>query len=129
MTLATEHQTPHLTSVAAADLMGALEDWGPRVPADSGTPQTSGRIIHRAPDASIEIGIWECTPGSWTITDRVDNETIHLLAGRARLTDAGGSSVDLVAGDVLVLPRGWSGTWEIVETVRKFYVIARDAAT
>jgi len=29
----------------------------------------------------------------------------------------------LVTGDTAVFPRGWSGTWEIAETLRKLYVI------
>ena len=40
-------------------------------------------------------------------------------------TDAGGTAVELTAGDVLVLPKGWSGRWDILEPVRKLYVIAR----
>ena len=43
---------------------------------------------------------------------------------RARLTNVDGTSVELTAGDVLTLPKGWSGRWDILETVRKLYVIA-----
>jgi len=73
----------------------------------------------------VQVGLWECTPGGWTITDRPDTETVRILSGRARLTDAGGASVELSAGDVLVLPKGWSGRWDILETVRKLFVTAR----
>jgi hypothetical protein len=34
-----------------------------------------------------------------------------------------GETVELVAGDTAVFPRGWSGTWDIEETLRKVYVI------
>lgn len=53
-----------------------------------------------------------------------DTETVVLLQGCARLTDADGSSVELGPGDGIVLTKGWSGRWDILETLRKFYVIA-----
>jgi uncharacterized cupin superfamily protein len=115
--------SPTLLSVARADFDGPLEDWGPRVGADSGEPMMSGRIFYEAD--GIQIGVWECTPGGWNIENRADTETVRILAGRARLTDAGGRSVELTAGDGLVLPKGWSGRWDILETVRKHYIVVK----
>ena len=115
--------TPVLVSVNAEELSGELEDWGPRLGADSGDPRTAGRIFHEAD--GFQVGVWECTPGGWPIENRPDSETVRILSGRARLTDAGGSSVELSAGDVLVLPKGWSGRWDILETVRKYYAVAK----
>ena len=115
--------TPTLTSVPDGDFTGALEDWGPRVGADVGAPVMSGRIFYEAD--GIQIGVWECTPGGWAIENRPDTETVRILAGHARLTDAGGRSVDLTAGDALVLPKGWSGRWDVIETVRKHYIVVK----
>jgi uncharacterized cupin superfamily protein len=114
---------PSLIAVDAAVLEGPLEDWGPRAGADRGDPRTSGRVFQDAADGLPEVGVWECTPGSWTIERRADTETVQILSGRARMTDADGTVTELGPGDVLVLPRGWSGRWEILETVRKLYVI------
>jgi len=110
-----------LTAVPDSDLHGELEDWGPRVGADKGEPMMSGRIHYEAD--GIQIGVWECTPGGWAIVERPDTETVRLVAGRARLSNADGSSVDLGPGDLLVLPKGWSGRWDVIETVRKVYTI------
>ena len=110
-----------LTRVPDGDFSGPLEDWGPRVGADVGDPVMSGRIFYEAD--GIQIGVWECTPGGWVIENRPDTETVRILAGRARLTDAGGAAVELTAGDALVLPKGWSGRWDILETVRKHFVV------
>jgi len=112
-----------LAFVGNDELTAELEDWGPRLGADTGAPMMSGRIIHEAD--GFQVGIWECTPGGWAIDNRPDSETVRLLAGRARLTNADGTSVELSTGDVLVLPKGWSGRWDILETVRKFYAIAK----
>ncbi|HVQ87378.1 MAG TPA: cupin domain-containing protein [Actinomycetes bacterium] len=114
---------PLLVSVSDAELSQELEDWGLRPGADSGQPMMSGRIFHDAD--GFQVGVWECTPGGWAIENRPDSETVRILKGRARLTDVGGDSVELTAGDVLVLPKGWSGRWDILETVRKYYTVAK----
>ena len=114
---------PRLISVPDAQLSGELEDWGPRIGADSGEPMMSGLIFHE--EGGFQVGVWECTPGGWVIENRPDSETVRILNGRARLTNADGDSVELQAGDVLVLPKGWSGRWDILETVRKFYATAK----
>jgi len=115
--------TPLLVSVSDSRLSGPLTDWGPRLGADSGEPVMSGLIFHESD--GFQVGVWECTPGGWAIENRPDSETVRILAGRARLTNADGSSVELSVGDVLVLPKGWSGRWDILETVRKFYATAK----
>ena len=114
--------SPLLVAQEAAELAAELEDWGPRVGADRGEPQTAGRVFYEG--NGVQVGLWECTPGGWTIENRPDHETVQILSGRARLTNADGSSVELTAGDVLTLPKGWSGRWDILETVRKLFVIA-----
>lgn len=114
--------TPSLVANPAAHLTSALDDWGLRAGADSGEPHMSGTVFYT--DNGIEVGVWECTPGGWAIVERPDHETVQILSGRARLTNADGTSVELTAGDVLTLPKGWSGRWDIVETVRKLYVTA-----
>jgi hypothetical protein len=111
-----------LASIAATDeeLMGPLEPTGPRIGADSGQPMTATRVLHDAPP--IQVGVWECTPGGWSIENRPNTEIVHILGGVARITDADGAVRDLRPGSVVVLPRGWSGRWDITQTVRKLYV-------
>lgn len=103
-------------------LDGALEPWGPRAGHDSGDPQTSGISFFEG--HGVSVGVWECTPGGWTIIDRADTETMLLLAGAVTITPVDGDPVELVEGDVFVLPKGWSGRWDVTETVRKLYVTA-----
>jgi uncharacterized cupin superfamily protein len=52
-----------------------------------------------------------------------EHEVIHLVAGRMTVTRDGGEPVELAAGDMAVFPKGWAGTWDIHETVRKVYAI------
>ena len=42
--------------------------------------------------------------------------------GRATITDGEtGTRYEISAGDVIVQPKGWSGRWEVTETIRKVY--------
>ncbi len=109
--------------VAYADVLdGALEPLGPRAGFDSGDPQTSGIIFFEG--HGVSVGVWECTPGGWTIVDRPNTETMMLIDGEVTITPLDGEAVELGEGDVFVLPKGWSGRWDVSETVRKLYVIA-----
>ncbi len=99
----------------------ALEPAGPRVGADSGDPQMAATVFFSG--HGVEVGVWECTAGGWAIVDRPTTETMMLLRGTATITPAQGAPVSLSEGDVFVLPKGWSGRWDIAETVRKFYVL------
>jgi uncharacterized protein len=108
--------TPYLADATTT----ALEDWGALEEATGAEMTTAGVTLWEDGDASA--GIWECSPGPshWTLTT---HEVIHLVAGRMTVTPDGGAPVEMGAGDVAVFPLGWSGTWEIHETVRKVYAI------
>ena len=109
--------------VAYADTLdGELEPLGLRAGADSGEPDTSGITFFSG--HGVDVGVWECTPGGWAIVNRPNTETMMLLEGTVTITPADGEPVELTEGDVFVLPKGWSGRWDITETVRKFYIIA-----
>ena len=112
----------NIASVSAetAAVIEQLEDWGPRTGADSGAPMMSGRVLYEG--AGVEVGFWRCTPGGWAIVDRPDTESVLILEGRARITDESGLMIELTAGSALVLPAGWSGRWDILDTVVKHYV-------
>jgi uncharacterized cupin superfamily protein len=111
---------PSSINQAEADLLGPLEDTGPRVGADSGTPTTGTRTLLDA--GALQCGIWECTPGGWSIANRPNTEVVHILRGAARITDADGTVHQLRPGSVHVFPLGWSGRWDIDATIRKVYV-------
>jgi uncharacterized protein len=108
--------TPHVTDALIAE----LEDWGPLEEATGPEMQTAGLQAWVAGYASG--GIWECTPGPshWTLET---HEVIHLVRGRMTVTPDGGEPATIGAGDMAVFPKGWSGSWDIHETVRKVYAI------
>lgn len=113
-------KTIHLTKTDIET--AALNPTGQRPGADSGDPQL--RVLQVAAASGGRIGVWECQPGGWPIVNRQDTEFAYVLSGRARITDASdGQSVEIAAGGFVVLPKGWSGRWDVLETVKKIYVI------
>lgn len=105
-----------------SSIVADVESVGPRAGADSGDPEVS--LIEFYADGTTETGIWACTPGGWHIENRPDTEVVHILAGRVRMTDdTDGSTREIGPGDVMVLPKGWSGRWDILEPTRKLYVV------
>ncbi len=98
-----------------------LEDWGPLDEATGPEMQTSGVSIWEDGNGA-DSGIWECTPGPsrWTLET---NEFIYVVSGRMTCTPEGGEPLELEAGNSAVFPKGWTGTWDIHETLRKLYVI------
>lgn len=107
-------------SVIDAAGYAELEDWGP-LPEATGEPMaTRGRSIWQEGTASA--GIWECEPGPsrWLLDT---HEVIQVIAGRMTVTPDGGEPRELGSGDLAVFPKGWSGTWDVHETIRKVYAI------
>ena len=111
---------PATPFLGAAALAGDLDDWGPLAEATGEPMQTSGTTLWS--DGDQEVGVWECTPGPsyWTLET---HEAIHILSGRMTVTPDGGQPQDIGPGDCAVFPRGWRGTWQIHETIRKLYVL------
>ena len=73
-------------------------------------------------DGGIYAGIWEATPGKWRIVYD-EWEYFHILEGHSIVTEEGGEPVHLYSGDSMVLLPGFNGSWEVIETTRKDYVI------
>lgn len=70
----------------------------------------------------LYCGLWQSTPGKWTI-NYTEWEYVHIHAGHSILTDSAGLQTHLRAGDSFIIRPGYRGTWEVVETTLKDYVI------
>ena len=71
---------------------------------------------------SLYAGLWQSTPGKWAV-DYAEWEYVHILEGWSVLTGEDGIAVTLQAGDSFVIRPGFRGTWEVLETTLKDYVI------
>lgn len=74
-------------------------------------------------DGRTSVGVWECSPGSFSARRDGYTEICQLLEGSVTIDTEGGDSVTLRAGDTMVMPDGWVGVWHVHETLRKTYVI------
>jgi uncharacterized cupin superfamily protein len=81
-----------------------------------------------SPDSRLEMGVWECTPGTFTATRNGYDEIAHIVFGTATVTDSHGVVTELSPGTVFVTPEGWAGTWVVHELMRKTYTIRHHSA-
>jgi uncharacterized cupin superfamily protein len=88
----------------------------------SGKPQTRTWNFEETPDGKLYAGVWEATPGKWRVSYE-EWEYCQVESGISIVTEDGGPATTLKAGDSLILRPGFTGTWEVVETTRKTYVI------
>lgn len=98
---------------------------------EEGAPDV-GRIIEGEPrfktwnaeeaDGGLYAGVWEATPGKWRIVYD-EWEFCHILAGVSVIEEDGGAARTVRAGDSFVLRPGFKGSWQVLETTRKEYVI------
>lgn len=113
----------------AGDLFAAVSIEG--VEPEEGAP-APGRLVSGDPKfrtwnveeagGGLYAGIWESTPGKWRV--QYDEwEFCHILWGVSIVTEEGGEARRVGAGDSFILRPGFKGTWEVVETTRKEYVV------
>ena len=58
-----------------------------------------------------------------TVTPYLADAADAKLEDWGPLEEATGEPTDIGPGDTAVFPRGWAGTWQIHETIRKLYVL------
>ncbi len=64
--------------------------------------------------------IWEKEVSEFTI-DFDETETAYILEGEILVTPAGGESVRILPGDLVVFPEGLDSHWKVVKPLRKHY--------
>lgn len=87
----------------------------------SGDPQFKTWSLDEQP-GDLYAGIWEATPGKWRIAYD-EWEYCRILSGVSVIAEDGGPVRTVRAGDSFILRPGFKGSWEVLETTRKEYVI------
>ena len=90
-----------------------------------GCPRRETWTCFEAPQGDLSAGIWTCEPGHWRIVfPPGKDEYFFVLAGRLRLHDAArGTCTEVTAGQGAVIPGGFEGSFEVLEPVRKHFVV------
>lgn len=115
--------TEHPPTIHDADALGvALPPHQPKPTSLDGQTESS-HTLWESPDGLVEVGVWECTPGTFTAFRDGYDEVAHIHVGRATVTSETGDKAHLGPGSTLVTPAGWKGTWQVHETIRKTYIL------
>ena len=62
----------------------------------------------------VVVIVYESSPGKVELEDYGYDEFIHVLKGKLIVTPTAGVPVETEAGGHVVLPKGFSGTWEML---------------
>lgn len=87
-----------------------------------GDPHHETKVQFRAADGGLLAGTWTSTPGKWhAFADR--DEFCQILSGHVFLVSEDGTRQEFRAGDAFLIPNGFVGFWEVIETTTKHFVI------
>jgi len=75
----------------------------------------------------LRVSIFESTPAKTDHRTRATDvdEFVYVLSGKLILTEPSGKRHEYVPGDSLVLPVGYTGTWEMQGNYRELVVLAQ----
>ena len=77
----------------------------------------------------LSAGVWACVPGAWNIAFAPGkDEFFCVIDGRIRITDSAGAAAEFGRGQAGIIPSGFAGRFEVLESVRKYYVLIERAA-
>jgi len=73
----------------------------------------------------LRVSIFESTPAKTDHRTRPTDgdEFVYVLSGKLVLTEPGGTRHEYAPGDSLVLPKGYTGTWEMQGNYREIAVV------
>ena len=93
-----------------------------------GDPHHDTKLFFESPDGGMIAGTWTSTPGKWhAFTDR--DEFCMILSGHVRLVDEDGNAQTYRGGDAFLIPNGFRGYWDVIETTTKHFVIRHHEAS
>jgi hypothetical protein len=74
----------------------------------------------------LHVSIFECTPATTNHRKRPtdSDEFVYVLSGKLILTEVNGAKHEYRPGDTVVLPVGYTGTWEMQGNYRELAITA-----
>ncbi len=89
------------------------------------------RVATLFPGKELHVSIFESTPAKTNHRTRPTDvdEFVYVLSGKLILTETNGTKHEYRPGDSLVLPVGYTGTWEMQGNYRELVVEAQKPAT
>ncbi|MBY5992541.1 cupin domain-containing protein [Ferrimonas balearica] len=78
------------------------------------------------PSQQFHAGVWQSEPGCWKVSYS-EHEFCQILEGESVIRDEQGNERTVKAGERFVIPAGFVGEWEVIETCKKIYVLFEPA--
>jgi uncharacterized cupin superfamily protein len=76
----------------------------------------------------LAVGVWEADASTLAVSEPLPyDEFVTVLSGKLILTDEQGTVTEYSAGESVVLPKGFTGTWKMLGDFREIYVIEKEA--
>lgn len=70
-------------------------------------------------DVVARVGVWEADKSKTYLESYPFTEYVLMISGHVIVTNEDGTSNEFRAGDTFVIPKGFSGTWDIRERMKK----------
>ena len=87
-----------------------------------GNPQRITQSLYEHPN--MNCGFWSCEVGAWNIVFAPNKqEFFQIIEGIVRLHDSTGDYVEIHAGQAGIIPPSFVGTFEVIEAVKKYFVL------
>ena len=106
-----------------------LEKEEPFIPPDQvleGVHKPRGEVLFRGDELVMEV--YEDEPATFAITQPFPyDEFVMVVSGKLILTDAAGQVQEFVAGESVVVPKGFTGVWKMEGNYRELVAIERTA--
>ena len=75
----------------------------------------------------FSVYVYESEPGLLKFADFPFDEFVYVLSGTAVITDASGTSQTFNAGDSFIMPKGFSGTFELQGEYREMFIMETES--
>ena len=93
-------------------------DW---TPVESGTRRNSETTLFEGQNVVV---VWEAGPAKLRIDEPFTyDEFVLVLKGELVLTDTAGNSQTYKEGDMFMVPKGFTGTWDMTEEYRELIIV------
>ena len=67
----------------------------------------------------VKVGVWEAGEGRLDLEDFPFTEYVLMISGVVTVIEQNGDSMTFKAGDTFVIPKGWTGIWDVQERMKK----------
>lgn len=93
-------------------------DWSP---IESGTSRNAETVLFEGENT---VAVWDAGPAKLILDDPLPyDEFVFVLKGTLVLTDKEGNSQTYNVGDFFMLPKGFTGIWDMTEEYRELIIV------